>query len=118
VRAGIFTTYVAVYAVLNAAGLLLLRTSLGSGSQRPRAWLGGALGDPRFLVGAILYGLGFLMWLGTLTRYQLSIVYPVFVGVGYCTVLLASFVFLHEHASPSKIVGISLVALGLVFVVR
>jgi multidrug transporter EmrE-like cation transporter len=115
VRAGIFAAYVAVYAVVNAGGLLLLRTALGS---RSGDGFGGLVSDPRFLTGATLYGLGFVMWLGTLTRYELSIVYPIFVGVGYCSVVLASILLLHEHASAEKLVGIALVALGLIFVVR
>lgn len=40
------------------------------------------------------------------------------VGVGYCSVVLASILLLHEHASAEKLVGIALVALGLIFVVR
>ncbi|MDP9206809.1 MAG: SMR family transporter [Gemmatimonadota bacterium] len=114
-RAGIFAAYVVVYGVVNAGGLLLLRSALGSGS---RDGVRGLVADPRLLGGAALYALGFVMWLATLTRYQLSIVYPIFVGVGYCSVVLAAFLFLHEHASTEKLVGISLVALGLVFVVR
>lgn len=117
VRAGIFAGYVAVYAVLNAGGLLLLRRALGSGTRHAGGGVGSLLADPRFLLGAALYALGFAMWLGTLTRYQLSIVYPIFVGVGYCSVVLAAFLFLHEDASAAKLIGISLVALGLVFVV-
>ena len=41
-----------------------------------------------------------------------------FVGVGYCSVVLASILLLHEHASAEKLIGIALVALGLIFVVR
>lgn len=116
-RISIFATYVGVYAILNASGLLLLRTALGSDTRRDGG-LPSLFTDPRFAAGAVLYGLGFLMWLGTLTRYQLSIVYPLFVGVGYCSALLAAFIFLHEHASPLKILGISLVAIGLLLVLR
>ena len=117
-RVTIFATYVGLYAILNASGLLLLRTALGSDTRRAGSGLASLFADPRFAAGAVLYGLGFLMWVGTLTRYQLSIVYPVFVGIGYCSVLLAAFIFLHEHASPAKILGLLLVAIGLLFVLR
>jgi multidrug transporter EmrE-like cation transporter len=115
VRAAIFAGYVALYAVVNASGLLLLRTALDSASRSGFVEL---FGNPRFLGGVGLYALGFVMWLATLTRYQLSLVYPIFVGVGYCAVVLAAFLFLHEQASAAKVTGIVLVAVGLVFVVR
>ena len=113
----VFIGYVVVYAVVNAGGLLLLRNSL-SGQHELRSGIGKLVTDGRFIAGVCLYALGFAMWLATLTRYQLSVVYPIFVGVGYCSVVLAAFLFLHESASTTKLIGVSLVGIGLLFVIR
>ena len=110
--------YIVAYAVLNASGLLLLRLTLGRSSSAHSRHLGAVLVDPRFFLGLTLYALGFLTWLLSLRTYQLSTIYPVFVGVGYVSVLAASFVVLHEHASLVKVVGMILVGAGLVFVLR
>jgi multidrug transporter EmrE-like cation transporter len=116
VRGIVFIGYVVVYAVVNAGGLLLLRSSL-SGHEL-RSGIGKLVTDGRFIAGVCLYALGFAMWLATLTRYQLSVVYPIFVGVGYCSVVLAAFLFLNEGASTTKLIGVSLVGIGLLFVIR
>ena len=113
-RSAVFIGYVVIYAALNAGGLLLLRSVLESDGGLQRE----VLADVRLYLGIALYAVGFAMWLATLTRYPLSIVYPIFVGVGYCSVVLAAFVVLHETASVTKVVGISLVGLGLLLVVR
>ncbi|MGA9761598.1 MAG: SMR family transporter [Gaiellaceae bacterium] len=105
-----------VYAVLNASGLLLLRVSL----QHAHGSVGirNVIVDPRFVGGIVCYGFAFLTWLVTLSMHPVSTVYPVFTGVAYSSVILASFVLLNEHSSTPKLVGISLVGIGILFVVR
>jgi multidrug transporter EmrE-like cation transporter len=105
-----------VYAALNAAGLLLLRVAL----QRLHGSVGvrDVIADPRFVCGVACYGLAFLTWLVTLSKHPVSTVYPLFIGVGYSTVVLASFVLLKEHSTTPKLIGIVLVGVGILFVVR
>jgi multidrug transporter EmrE-like cation transporter len=108
--------YVSLYAVLNTLGLLLLRTAL-----RDRAngrTLTTLLTQPRLLFGLALYALGFVTWVASLRRYELSTVYPVFVGVGYVSVVGASVVVLSEHMTAARVVGIALVGAGVVLLVR
>ena len=44
--------------------------------------------------------------------------YPLFVGLGYAGVVVASFVFLGERASSSQLVGIVLVGVGALLLAR
>jgi drug/metabolite transporter (DMT)-like permease len=108
--------YVGLYAVLNAAGLLLLRAALKD--RTDGTGLVALLADPRLIVGLVLYGLGFATWILSLRRYQLTTVYPVFVGVSYVSVLLAAVVILDESMSLANVLGVALIGAGVLFVVR
>jgi multidrug transporter EmrE-like cation transporter len=109
--------FCASYAVLNASGLLLMRLGLkGDGGGKPVLAL--LLHEPRLAIGIFCYGLSFLIWLLALRSYALAIVYPLFIGVGYSSVVLASFIILHEHASLVRLVGIAFVGVGVVLVAR
>jgi multidrug transporter EmrE-like cation transporter len=107
--------YIAAYAVLNSAGLLLVRSAL---KDRPSALTLGALAEPRLILGLGLYALGFLAWIMTLRRYELATVYPVFVGVGYVSVVVASALLLSEQITVTRLMGILLVGVGVILVVR
>ena len=107
--------YLAVYVVLSTAGLLLLRSSL---SGHEGDGLLAAVATWRFGAGLLFYGSSFATWMLALRRYELSIVYPIFIGVGYGTVTLAAITLLGEHVTPAKVVGMVLVGLGVVLVGR
>ena len=109
---------VLVYAVLNASGLLLLRVALQTPRGGDERTLGALLSDPRLFAGGLLYVLGFVTWLATLRTHPLSTVYPIFVGVGYASVVIASLWLLDERATVAKVGGLVLIGLGLIFVAR
>lgn len=108
--------YTAIYVCLSTSGLLLLRRSL------PRLGHGQLLAElssqPEVFVGGLLYVLSFLTFLLALRRFQLSLVYPVFLGCGYVAVALGSWLILDERFSVSRVVGITVVGVGLVLVTR
>jgi multidrug transporter EmrE-like cation transporter len=76
------------------------------------------LHEPRLAIGIFCYGLSFLIWLIALRSYALTTVYPLFIGVGYSSVVLASFIILGENASLVRVVGIAFVGIGVVLVTR
>jgi multidrug transporter EmrE-like cation transporter len=64
------------------------------------------------LGGLSLYGLGTMLWLGVLSRTEISKAYP-FVGLGFIlTALIGYFVF-GDSLGPLRIGGIVLVILGI-----
>lgn len=102
------------YVLSSTTGLVMIRQVL---ADRDRADpLALQFLDTSLIVGAALYALSFLFWLVALSRSQLSFIYPLFVGCGYASVTCASFLVLHESVSVVKIVGMSLVGLGVVLV--
>jgi multidrug transporter EmrE-like cation transporter len=109
---------IAGYVVLSTAGLLLLRSVLSSTRGTASEQAAELASNPLFITGAVLYAASFLVWLIALRSNELSTVYPLFVGLGYAAVTLASFVFLDEHLSLGKLVGIVLIGVGALLLAR
>jgi multidrug transporter EmrE-like cation transporter len=105
--------YLIVYVALSTTGLLLLRSRLGSGED-----LASLLSDPRFLAGAVCYAASFLTWIAALRHYEITRIFPLFLGAGYACVTIGAVVILGEHLTVSRISGIVLVGAGIVLVGR
>jgi multidrug transporter EmrE-like cation transporter len=110
--------YTATYVALTTSGLLLVRRSLPQLPGRPGGLLSNLVDDPQVLAGLVLYALSFLTFLLALRRFELSIVYPLFVGCAYGAVALGSWLVLDERISPSRALGIAVVGIGLILVLR
>jgi multidrug transporter EmrE-like cation transporter len=71
----------------------------------PWIWLGAVLG-----IGAMA------LWVYILGRHHISLAYPIFVGVGFLNITLASWLFLDEQISAQRLAGIGLILAGIVLV--
>lgn len=81
----------------------------------PRAVLT-ILAHPGVVLGFVLYGLGALLWLGVLARWDVSKAYPL-VGLGFIVAVLVG--WLHgEQVSVMRTVGTLLICSGVVLVGR
>ncbi len=69
------------------------------------------------LGGLSLYGIGTVLWLGVLSRTEVSQAYP-FVGLGFVLTALIGFFLFGETLSPLRIGGIALVILGIFLISR
>ena len=110
--------YTVAYVVLSTAGLLLLRSTLGSTHDGGGSQISTLLSDPEFLLGAGLYAISFLTWMLALRRFAITTVYPLFIGSGYAAVTLGSLVFLGESLSVFRAFGIVLIGAGVLLLVR
>jgi len=68
------------------------------------------------LLGVGLFGVAFLTYLVVLSKYQLNIIYPIFVSLGIIIVSLASWFFFKETLSWLQILGIVVIILGIFLV--
>ena len=73
------------------------------------------LKEPRLWLGLALFGISALFWLVVLSRVDLSVAYP-FVGLSYIIVVLFSRVFLDEHVTALRWLGVVVVAVGIAIV--
>jgi multidrug transporter EmrE-like cation transporter len=110
--------YVATYALLSTGGVLLLRTAMKDVDQLSAASIRSLLVEPSFLLGFVLYALSFLTWLLALRRYEVVVIFPVFVAVGYACVVLGGYLFLGESLSASRLVGILVIFAGMALLFR
>ena len=65
------------------------------------------------VVGAVSFGIGFLVYLFVLSKFQLNIAYPITVSAGIILVSLASWFFFKETLSSLQISGIILIIFGI-----
>ena len=108
----------AVYTLASTAALLLMRGWLG---QTRVEWMdSGALGWPAVLAGAGvgLYMVSFLIWLLLLIRHEVSLAYPLSIGLTLLFLSLGSTLILGERLSLPRVGGMVLILTGVVLVTR
>lgn len=68
------------------------------------------------LLGFLLYGLGALVWLVVLSKWDVSKAYPM-VGVGFVAAVGVGYLA-GEHITPLRLSGVLLICVGVAFVAR
>lgn len=71
---------------------------------------------PWIWLGALLGISAMAMWVYVLGRHHISHAYPVFVGLGFLNITLASWLYFQEEISLLRIAGIALILAGIVLV--
>ncbi len=69
-------------------------------------------------IGAVLYVISFGLWMVILSRYPLSMAYPVAIGLTLGFSTLIAFLFLQETIGFAKLVGIGLIFFGIFLIFR
>jgi len=83
----------------------------------PYAILTGALSRPVFYVAMGVFAVQMINWLTVLKHADLSYAQP-FTALSYISVLALSAHSLHETVSPTKILGVGLILIGVFFISR
>ena len=103
----------AVYALLSAGGLVLFKLGGRDAAQElGRTGFSVSL-SWKMLLGIFCYLCSFLLWLVIVSRTQLTFAMPLSVGVVNILVFLGSARFLGEQITPTKILGLAVIVLGL-----
>jgi multidrug transporter EmrE-like cation transporter len=63
------------------------------------------------------YCLSIGIWLIVLSRLEVSAAYPL-LSIGYIITAVVGYFFLHENVDSSRIAGIALICVGIVFISR
>ncbi len=71
---------------------------------------------PWIWIGAVV-GIGSMaMWIYVLARHHISHAYPIFVGLGFINVTLASWLYFHERIGTPRLIGITTILAGIIIV--
>lgn len=92
------------------AGQILFKVAMGHRWDQARRQAVGILGG-----GVAVMALRFFIWLGLLSWFDLSLLYP-FEGLNRIVLLGAAAIFLKEKITPSLIVGVVLIGIGVMLV--
>jgi len=65
--------------------------------------------------GIAVMTLGFFLWLGLMSKFDLSYLFP-FEGIHYILIVIAAAIFLKERASPTLWLGVILISTGVALV--
>jgi multidrug transporter EmrE-like cation transporter len=74
--------------------------------------------NPFILIGLILYGLSFMIWLRVLSFNDLSKSYPIFATCVFILTTIGSIRFLNEQITLLRIAGIAVMLVGIFIVSR
>ncbi len=115
---------VLIAAIIGGTGHTLLAKgmkSVGDLTEAPSHRLGGlvarALGNPWLLAGVVLQATFFTLYLGLLSRADVSQVLPM-TAIDYIVVALLASVLLGEAVTPARWAGIGLIVAGVFLVAR
>jgi multidrug transporter EmrE-like cation transporter len=116
--------YVVVAAALSATGNLIIKNAaramggLNLGGSHLAQSLFHLFTNPGIVVGLGLYLIGFVLWAKVLSMVDISSAYPIFISLAFVIVVVGSRLFFGESLNPLKILGIVVIALGIIIVSR
>jgi len=105
--------------IITPVGNLLLKWGMNECGSITETNLGvvqyylGVLSKPQVLVGAVIYIVSALLWLAVLGMMDISAAYPIFVSGAFLIVTVAAILLFQEHVNLVRIIGISVVLLGI-----
>lgn len=111
--------YIVATLAFTVYGQLILKFRIGSHGALPvefvekLLFLGRLLGDPFILSGFVAAFLASMTWMAAMAQFDLSHAYP-FTGLNFVVVLLLSGILLGEPLTMPKIVGVLLIAIGII----
>ena len=73
------------------------------------------LTHPYILIGLILYGLSMVVWLGAISRTDISLAYPL-LSLSYIFLTISAIIFLNEHVSFTRWMGVILIFIGTIYI--
>jgi uncharacterized membrane protein len=88
------------------------KPSLQKGHRTYLVFVGGVLGLPAVWWGVTIIALALVVWLGALSKGELSLVYPLS-SLQYLMTLIAASVFLKEKMDSMKIIGTLFIVAGI-----
>ena len=106
------------YVLCSSCGLLLFKAGMPAFETAFAAGRWWTRASAPVFIGAALYAISFLIWLVIASRVQLTIAYPLAIGLSLAAITAGAAVFLGEPLSVVRVLGSLLILAGIVLVVR
>jgi len=110
--------------LFGVASNLIFRSQVGYFPILPKDYLGKLItlslylfSSPLLLLGIFFVFIGGINWLLALTKFELSQAFPI-TGLSYALILFADVVFFNASLTVEKIIGTSLIFLGIYLLIR
>lgn len=113
-----------LYLLLSTGGLILIKTGFNQFNFKTHQleeygrFITYAFQHKEIIFGFMIYMLSFLAWLVLLSKRQLTLIFPLVIGLSYTSIMFASVVFLKEEIDLFKILGIFLIGAGILCITK
>lgn len=101
---------IAVSEVCSISGQVLFKLAMNQ-TNKPE----GKHFAPILAAGVAVMAFGFFVWVGLMSKFELSYLYP-FEGLSRILLVFAAWIFLREKMTPSLCIGVLLITIGMVLV--
>lgn len=108
---------------LNACAQLLLKAGAQNLSDMTLSWETlfsisfQTISNPFIISGILLYIISVIVWIGVLSRVEVSMAYPM-ISLGYVINAIAAYYLLNENLTTTRISGICIILIGVFLVAR
>lgn len=109
---------VAGYTVASTIAILLVKQYASPAIEAWKVAPGLSTAGSLLLLGAALYAVSFLVWMVILSRNELSLVYPLMIGLTLVATTMVSWILLKEPLHMLRLTGIGIIFVGVVLVTR
>ena len=116
---------VLAYIVFNSVGALIIKYKINemgtiqfSSFRFVIKYFYELIKSPLIICGIFSIFISAFVWMVALSRLQISIAYPVAVGLNFIVVVTVALIFFKEHLSAEKIIGIVLIFISVFLISR
>lgn len=108
---------------LNALAQVFLRKTMLTAGQLPSQILGyfefglNLLTNIWFILGMGCYVVSIALWMGVLSKVEVSLAYP-FLSIGYILTAIIGYFFMQENVNMVRIIGLAFICIGIFIISR
>ena len=108
--------YLIVYIIFSVSGSTLLKLGSQTNALFTIPFIKMGISTYTF-IGFICYGLSFVFYTILLSKFDLSFISPLTVGLVYVLLMITAFAFFHEQITAYKLLGSSLILIGVLLMI-
>ena len=108
--------YLVLYIIFSISGSTLLKFGATAKTLFNIPFVNMSVSTYTF-IGFLCYGLSFFFYTVLLSKFDLSFISPLTVGLVYVLLMVTAFVFFHEQITMYKLLGSSLILIGVLMIV-